>query len=154
LPTLGVGAGVAVGRGVGFGLAVGFVVGVGLGVGVGPPPCARGGLLAPVGGVGVGPSATMGPLGVALAEGSTDGEGADEPGGVDSGGVEPVGPGVADAGAVDSVGLDGTTFEAPGVVVARATSGPVGLGVISPAVNATVARMRFRRPRATTRRAR
>jgi hypothetical protein len=170
LTTFGVGFGSRVGAGVGraVGAGVGCGVGriVGAGVGVGCGVAAGGGEWPPSWpstggedriGTGVGPSAVMAPLGVATGDGSVDGS-------VD-GAFDDVGSGVT--GATDSAGgcvfpglrggeLDGPSDALPvgaGVGMPPATSldGP---GVTRPAVSATVANTRLRRPMATTRRAR
>jgi hypothetical protein len=160
-----VGCGVAIGRGVGAGVAAG--------VGVGRVPGPRiGGFDAAGGrGVGVGTTATIGLLGVGVADGTGDGsidEGATDAGGSgdplasgDAGVSEPVAPlgcgspELDDEGvvAVDAGGL--TTAEPAGVgEFPAAIPVPGWAGATNPAVSATVARTRFRRPRATTRRAR
>jgi hypothetical protein len=124
---------------------------VGRGVGT------TGGIVAPgelggrVRGVGVGPPATIGPsLGVADDCGSADPVGeALAPGSVVGDELEPTLGGVEDGSAgIDAGGL------ADGVPDARATSVGGWFGATTPAVNATVARMRFRTPMATTSRAR
>jgi len=111
-------------------------------------------------GVGVGPTATIGPLGVALAEGPIDGEGLAEAGGVDS-----EAPGTAD-GVVgvppgpDVEGLAAGGDEPPGAATLGTGEAPPAMprsgwaGATRPAVSATVARTRLRSPIATTRRAR
>lgn len=161
---VGAGVGWGVGRGVGWavGRAVGAGVNRGVGAGVGctigggvEPPGRTGGLDATEGGVGVGPWATSGPLAVGLAEGSIDADGsgdtmaseADEPG------VSDVpAPGEEGDVAVGCVELpDGAVGGA--TLGLTATSGGPG-GVNRPAASATVARIRFKSPKATTSRAR
>jgi hypothetical protein len=174
---VGSGVGFAVGAGVGFavgsgvtgvavGLAVGRGVAVGLGATVGEGVCVTtGGAV----GVGVGPPATIGPLGggatgcvdgdaLAAGKGSVDGGGL-----CDSGAADSEAPGVVgDWPAVDvEDGLDvAAPDDALGAIalgsgeLPRATPRSGCAGVIRPAVSATVARMRFRSPIATTRRAR
>jgi hypothetical protein len=106
------------------------------------------------GGVSVGPSATIGPLGVddgvgadGGADGSVDGTG------VISGPLGPVGVALGSGWTLaggDAGGVDGD----PGVLLAAATPPSGAVGTTAPAVRATVARMRFSSPIATTRRAR
>ena len=142
------------GSGVGVGLAVGvgFAVGRGVGRGVGT----SGGTVADgvetgVTGAAVGPPATIGPS-VAGAEGcgSTDSLGAALAGGsVVGDGLEVALDGVAEGPLGAEVG-----WLTDGVPEARATSAGGRVGATTPAVNATVARMRFRTPMATTSRAR
>jgi hypothetical protein len=113
------------------------------------------------GGVGVGPWATSGPLGAALGAALADGS-IEEDGPGDTGGADPDEPGtVGDPPGPVVDGLDAVGSEellgamTPGfgeVPPAMLRSGWVG--VTNPAVSATVARMRFRSPIATTRRAR
>jgi hypothetical protein len=154
LPTPGAGVGAGVGRGVGRGVACGGVgcgVAAGVGAGVWRTGATVGVGAVATGGVGVGPSATIGPLGV------DDGGGAD--GGADGTGVVsgPLGPdGVAlGAGWVLDVGVDAGGVDGdPGVLLATATPPSGAVGMTAPAVRATVARMRFSSPIATTRRAR
>jgi hypothetical protein len=163
-PTAGVGVGVgrAVGRAVGVGVPVGLVVGAGVadGRGVGPPPWPRiGGVAAGPAGVGVGPSATIGPLAFGLTDGSIDGVTAGEPTGDDPvAPVDCVGPGSVVAVDPDELGAVGSIeadeIAPDGVGLPPATSGLRWGGARTPAVSATVARMRLRRPIATTRRAR
>jgi hypothetical protein len=138
-------------------VGVGFAVGRGVGRGVGPSGgvVALGELGGRVFGVAVGTTATIGPwVGAADGAGSTDplaealGE-ALVPGSVVA--VE------LDVGAGDPDGAsagDWAGWVGAGVPDAWAT--PLGgrSGATTPAVNATVARMRFRTPMATTRRAR
>lgn len=168
----GVGAAVgwAVGRAVGCGVAVGRGVdaGVAAGVGVGPVPGPRiGGFDAAGGcGVGVGTTATIGLLGVGVADGTGDGTtdagGSSDPlGSGDAGVSEPVAPLACGSPELDeegvvAVGAEGlTAAELAGVgEVPAAIPVPGWAGAMNPAVSATVARTRFRRPRATTRRAR
>lgn len=138
--------GAGVGRGVGriVGLAVAMAVGDGV------PRDA---------GVGVGTTATIGPSVVAgELDGATDGaiEGGIE-GSMDGSTEGPtgeVGSGVM-LGAGDATG-DGPTANRDGLGVPETapTSDGGPLGATNPAVSATVARMRFRSPMATTRRAR
>jgi len=160
LATTGVGAGV----GFGVGLAVGRGVGAGVAIGGGggvapPPPWTRGEGDGRVAGVGVGPSATIGLLGAGLADGVTvDADGAVDS---DAAGWDATGPlgdpdvaglieGLSDVVGPDETGLVGWA-DGP---LPTAMPG-LGVGVVtSPAVSATVARTRFRRPRATTSRAR
>ena len=158
----GAAVGAEVGLGVGF--AVGFGVGsrVGLGVAAGPAGIVEG-VVMPVTGSGVGDgfTATIGPsLGVAVGstEGSPDGstEGS-------SAGSEAPALGVPELalGVVPEVAL-GAGSEPTGDAVetgaevwdARATSAGGRTGATAPAVSATVARMRFNTPMATTSRAR
>jgi hypothetical protein len=164
--------GLTVGLGVGSRVGVGWAVGVpvGAGVGVGGGACVGGGVDREVGaGVLVGNGVPVGPvvgavdgaeigLGVgptAISEGVAEDAGATL-GDAEAGGVDPPGPMGADeevaagADAVDGEGLE----MAAGVALAAAT-GPGGVdGPTKPAVRATVARMRFSTPIATTRRAR
>jgi hypothetical protein len=137
-----VGWGVAVGRGVAVeaGVEVGLAIGVDVGLGVLPA------------GVGLGPSAIVAGVDDALgasvgtADGSEDGaSGGDELGVPADGSLD--GTGVGDP--VDT----GTAVET-GVGETRATSPGRVLGATAPAVSATVARMRFNTPMATTSRAR
>jgi hypothetical protein len=153
----------AVGRGVGG--AVGRAVGAGVagGVGVGPPTGPRIGGFDAAGGVGVGPTATIGLLGTGVADAGADGAiSADALGSGDTG---PCGPSEALACAPPvPFGAAGVPFgaaELPGPEPAGAADGfppaipdPDWDGAMNPAVSATVARTRFRRPIATTRRAR
>jgi len=162
---VGAGVGRAVGRGVGSGVGFGGVGGVGVGWDVGRGVAVdRGvadgaGVLTTIGddaGVGVGPWATVGALGVGLADGSTDGwtdgDALGDTGGADS---DPTGV-VGEALAGDAEGFE----EVPGATTLGAGDAPAAmprsgwLGAINPAVNATVARTRLRSPNATTRRAR
>jgi hypothetical protein len=140
---------------VGFG--VGFAVGSAVGRGVlsGAGVVVGGfGTLVTGWGVGVGPSATMGPpVGAAEAVGSAEG--------VTDGSSDGCGPGSDAAGVVAGLGLvpgEPSGWDAVatggGVSEARATSVCGRLGATAPAVSATVARMRFSTPMATTRRAR
>jgi len=163
---VGRGVGGAVGRGVGGGVDTG--VGCGVGTGVDAGVCVGAGVevgravfVAPgVGvtaawvGLGVGPTATTTGLAEALALGSIDpvADGSLEAGPVGAEGTlaEPPEPG-------DSETLWGAEPDAPaadGEALAAATPPGPGLGTTTPAVNATVARMRFRSPMATTSRAR
>jgi hypothetical protein len=165
----------AVGRAVGCGVTVGRGVGAGVaaGVGVGPVPGPRiGGFDAAGGcGVGVGTTATIGLLGAGVADGTGDGStdaGATDAGGSidplgsgDAGGSEPVtllgcGSPELDEEGVVAVGAGGlTAAELAGVgELPAAIPVPGWAGATNPAVSATVARTRFRRPKATTRRAR
>lgn len=151
-------------------MAVGRAVGTGVGsVAVGLPPGPRtGGVGVTAGGaVGVGPTATMGLLGTGVTDGSTDG-GIEGPTAIDPLGCGALGTGDPDA----LVGCDGPDVRDPeGVAVspdgetealpAGAADGlpamipdPSGAGATNPAVSATVASTRLRRPMATTRRAR
>ena len=142
---VGFGVGLAVGVGLGVGLDVGF--GVGLAVGFAAVGVGRG---SSVTGWGVGPSATVGADGVGDASGGVEGSG--EPGVVDGVGLA---SGGVDAAPEDVEGVGdaaGVTIGA-GVCVERATSDE-GPGATAPAVSATVARMRFKSPMATTSRAR
>ena len=161
---VGVGVGWGVGRGVGW--AVGRAVGAGVGRDVGAsvgctvgdgvePPERTGGLEATEGGVGVGPWATSGPLGVGLADGSIDTDGSG-----DTTAPDAEEPGVSDApipGEEGVVAVGCAELPDDGVLGAlldpTATCGGPG-GVSRPAASATVARIRFRSPRATTSRAR
>jgi hypothetical protein len=126
--------------------------GVAVGGGVCPPPFRIGELDGIETGVGVG-----------LTDGSTDGVAgdvdSDAPGVGDptgsvgaglkvGGGDEP--PGATTDG-VDVIGADAVGADAVGP---PATSRPGWVGVTRPAASATVARTMFRRPKATTRRAR
>jgi hypothetical protein len=195
LATVGVGAGVgrAVGRGVGWavgrgvgrgvgwavgcgvGRAVGCAVGRGVGAGVvagdgvGPPPGPKiGGFDAPGGGgVGVGPTATIGLLGIGVVDGPTEGStdgviSGDALGSGDTGAFDPdepvgAGPPVPGEAGAEPLGVDGMTEPVlPGVAdgFPMAIPGLGWAGATKPAVSATVARTRFRRPMATTRRAR
>lgn len=105
-------------------------------------------------GVGVGPCAIVGADGVGETIGSADGpvegspDGGLETDGCDEASVDALGAGfegTGDAGGASTVGL----------AEARAMSlGGVARGATAPAVSATVARMRFKTPMATTRRAR
>jgi hypothetical protein len=153
-PLTGDGFEVGVGRGVGW--AVGWAVGCAVGRGVGP---SGGGAVPVEPGVGVGTTATIGAsVGAAELGGSADGstEGRTD-GSVEGSTVEADGPAPADVplgdGSVDWDGVSGSDEGAglPGIT-AIPPSGPVG--VTKPAVSATVARIRFRSPMATTRRAR
>jgi hypothetical protein len=142
-------------------LAVGFGVGLTVGDGVSWTTgelvgATVGDVVGPVGsvaaGVGVGTTATIGPLAAGVAEGSTDGataEGSTD-GWLDSDGGWLASPGVGLAplgsGLVAAAGIDGA-----GELTAIPRS---GVGATTPAVSATVARMRFKSPIATTRRAR
>ena len=167
LTPIGVAVGTGVGRAVGF--AVGFGVGgvggvavgreVGRGVGVECGVVDGAGVLTTAG-VGVGPWATVGALSVGLADGSPDGTGL-----ADAGGVDSEAPGVGDALAPDVAGLaDGLapagSEELPGAPALGCEDGPTAIppfgwaGAIRPAVSATVARIKLRSPIATTRRAR
>jgi len=126
--------GVLVGRGVrlGVGRAVGWVAGVPCGVGVGPWAISGGAADAP--GVSAGDE---------LGVGSADG--------LDAGG--PLLPGDAVGDAAGDGEADGPSA-VTGVGVAAPTPSGGAAGATKPAVMATVARMRFRTPIATTRRAR
>jgi hypothetical protein len=147
--------GCAVGRGVGAGVAVG--------AGVGPPPGPSIGGTDAAAGVGVGPTATSGLLGTGVADGTTDGVASSDPlGSGDTAACDPDGP--VGWGAPDSDDPGVVAFVADGLaepVLAGAADGfppaipvPGWAGATKPAVSATVARTRFRRPMATTRRAR
>ena len=141
------GAGVGLGVGFGVGPAVDVGLGVGLAVGLAVVGVGRG---TSVTGCGVGPWATVGGVGVAEATGSLEGAGTL---GLDDGVALPSGGADAPPAEVDGAGeLTGVTIGV-GVCVARATSDE-GPGATTPAVNATVARMRFKTPMATTSRAR
>ncbi len=160
---VGVRAGVAVGLGVRAGVAVGVGAGVRAGVAVGLGVLDAAGAVA-VGpgvgvagvtpgdvdpGVGVGPPAVIGPsLGCVDPDGATEGS-CEDPTDGEGPVLPPPGP---DASGTGDAACDGVG--SAGLALARATppSGPVG--VTNPAVSATVARMRFRSPMATTRRAR
>jgi hypothetical protein len=140
----------AVGAGVGCGVGrtVGRAVAMAVGAGV---PCTAG--------VGVGTTATIGPSdATGEVDGATDGvvEGSMD-GGVDGSTEGPTGDdgrGVT-LGTGDSAGDGPTAIEdGLGVAVTAATSFGGRLGEKNPAVSATVARMRFRSPMATTKRAR
>jgi hypothetical protein len=161
-----IGAGVEVGRGVGFavgfvvGFAVGWAVGLAVGLAVGRGVATTGGRPAFVEpGVGVGATATIGPSeGGVEAAGSVDGPGV---GAIDGstdgptdGGDGSVPPPV-EADGVGAADEDGTTAptDGPGLPIAAIPSSR-WVGPTSPAVSATVARIRFRSPMATTRRAR
>jgi hypothetical protein len=142
--------GVGVGRpGVGVGPDVGFVVGVGLGVelGVGVGPATVG--------VGVGPSATIGPSLGALpeADGDADGSSALPVGDAVAVGAT-VGLAVGGAEALGFTGSGEAVDDGAGVRGSPATPWSGCVGATTPAVSATVARMRLRTPKATTRRAR
>lgn len=151
------------GAGVGSGLTVGPTVGRGVGfagTGVATGRASGGAVAdpeAPVGAVGVGPTATIGSLGVGSSEGpgwseppgSPDGPGGDAVGSgddpvVDEGLTEPLSSG----GPAEALGVAG------GTPLAMATSRSAGPGPMMPAVSATVARMRLTSPMATTKRAR
>jgi hypothetical protein len=161
------GLGVAVGRAVagGFAVAGGRAVAVAAGTGVvtGRTGAFVGATVAAGSGVGVGTTATIGgseatgagseatgsePRG-AETVGATDGSREGVPGGSVGSGTVEVGDAVAGFGSV--VGL---AVVAAGVADARATRSAGGVGATTPAVSATVARMRLRTPMATTRRAR
>jgi hypothetical protein len=138
---------------VGVGLGVGR--GVAPGVGVGGVTLAPGELGGRVAGAGVGPPATIGPsVDVADGSGATDaledslGD-ALEPGSV-------VGVAFDVAAGVPDGDPEGVTTGWLGAGVPEAWATPLGglVGATTPAVSATVARMRFRTPMATTRRAR
>ena len=110
-------------------------------------------------GTGVGPPATIGPsVGVADVVGAADGS----IDGVADGSTDGPVPGSVETGVASGVAvvtgaavLGDAVATAPGELEARATSPPSGrLGATAPAVSATVARMRFNTPMATTRRAR
>jgi hypothetical protein len=170
LSMIGVGVGAGVGRAVGFavgsgvgvggvgGVAVGREVGRGVwvecGVGVGLGVLTTTGVVA---GVGVGPWATVGALSVGLADGSPDGSGL-----ADAGGVDSEAPGVeGDALGPDVDGLAPPgSEELPGATALGCEDAPTAIppfgwaGAIRPAVSATVARTKLRSPIATTRRAR
>jgi hypothetical protein len=115
-------------------------------------------------GVGVGTTATIGPsVGSADAGGSVDGpddgttDGATDDGTTDGAtddGVGPVpSPELEGVGSVDDDGA--AKFpEGAGLRPPAATSSRGRVGATTPVVSATVARMRFRSPMATTRRAR
>ena len=150
--------GAGVGRGVGR--TVGRTVGraVAMAVGDGVPRD---------GGVGVGTTATIGPSDATgevdgatdgaidgCTEGSTGGCAEGSTDGSTEGPTGEVGTGVT-VGAGDATG-DGPTADGDGLAVpgTAATSDSGRLGPTKPAVSATVARMRFRSPMATTRRAR
>jgi hypothetical protein len=160
------GAGVEVGRGVGLALgfalggAVGFTVGFAVGFAVGRGVATTGGRPAFVEpGVGVGATATIGPSeGAVEAAGSVDGPGVgaiegsmDGPTDGGDGSVPPL----AEAdGAGSTDGDDATAPEdGPGLPITAMPSSR-WVGPTRPAVSATVARIRFRSPMATTRRAR
>jgi hypothetical protein len=139
---------VAVGRAVWRGVGVGRGVAGGEAVGI-----RTGGPDAPEPGVGVGPRATIGPL----ADGSRDGV-VDDAGGADSDaprlGFDPAEPAGAELDPADPAGLPRPTTAGLEVATPPATCWSGRVGVSRPAVNATVARIRLRSPRATTRRAR
>jgi hypothetical protein len=149
----GVGVGLVVGPGVGLtvGFGVGAVVGVAAGVGVGTAVgWTTGGVL----GVGVGRTTTTTPGDVGVGEGSVVGEtlGAGE--GDGDGPISTEGAGVPLA-----VGSDGTAGVVVGSVDPGWFEGPPAIpspsiGLETPTASANVARTRFRRPRATTSRAR
>jgi len=164
---VGRGVGLAVGFAVGFGVgaAVGFAVGFGVGAAVGSGVGRRTGGCVGFGGVAVGPAGVGTGVGPAATIGPSDGDadGSDE--GTDEGTVDPAGsadepPGSLDVGPV--VGLGELVLADPdgaivGLALAAATppGGDEGAdGATMPAVRATVARMRFKSPIATTRRAR
>ena len=138
-------------RGVGW--AAGRAVGLGVDTTGGRPAFVEPG-------VGVGTTATIGPSdGAVEADGSVDGavDGAIE-GSTDGPIDEADGSGPPPA-MPDGVGLadeDGVTVpdDGPGLPTMTATPSSRRGGATIPAVNATVARMRFRSPMATTRRAR
>jgi hypothetical protein len=169
LTTIGVGVGAGVGRAVGLAVGSGVGVGgvggvavgreVGRGVGVERGVVVGAGVLTTgvVAGVGVGPWAMVGALSVGLADGSLDGVGL-----ADAGGVDSDAPGVVgDALEPDVDGLaPGGSVELPGATALGCEDAPTAIppfgcaGAIRPAVSATVARTRLRSPIATTRRAR
>jgi hypothetical protein len=132
-----------------------------VGEGVGPPLGRTGGLEPIEPGVGVGPWATSGPLAVGLADGSLDGDGSTDGNGsgetrapdADGTGVDAPEPG---EDGVVAVGCDELPVVAElGVMLGPSATRDGGPGGVSrPAASATVARMRFRSPKATTRRAR
>jgi hypothetical protein len=145
----------AVGLGVGRGVAaicrVGAAVGDGRGVVTGATT------------VGVGAVEAAGGLGVTGGSGSADGpdDGASDAAGdgpPDGSPTVAVGTGSLGVGAAGDGRAEGPTAVwvelGAGVTVTPATPGDGWLGVTNPAVSATVARMRFRSPMATTRRAR
>jgi hypothetical protein len=133
-----------------------------------PPGPRIGGLDAAGGvGVGVGMTATIGLLGVGVGDGTTDGSpeaggSSDALGSSDAGGSdpdEPVGwgsPELVDEGvaALGAGGLTGAELAGATDKFPPAIPVPGWGGAMNPAVSATVARTRFRRPMATTRRAR
>ena len=151
------GDGLDVGRGVGR--AVGLVVGRAVGRGVettgGRPPFVEPG-------VGVGATATIGPsVGAVEAGGSLDGAGegsivGSPDGPADGRTDEGDGPVPPLPDAVGPAGEDGVSAAPDGPGLAPMTAIPSSRcgGATKPVVNATVARMRFRSPMATTRRAR
>jgi hypothetical protein len=151
------GDGLGVGRGVGWavGLAVGWAVGRGVETTGGRPAFVEPG-------VGVGATATIGSsVGAVEAGGSVDGAGE----GSIEGSIEGPLDGATDEGegsvpplpeGVGSAGVDGVADapDVPGLAPMTAIPSSRCGGATNPAVNATVARMRFRSPMATTRRAR
>jgi hypothetical protein len=137
-------------------VAFGVGSGVGRAVAIETGGVAVGCVTAPPG-VGVGASATIGPSvgdgdGDGSTDGPTDGTGSDglASDGIGEGAGVFVGSLVADGPGVP-VGVPG---DGAGVAGTPATCEAGGVGATNPAVSATVARMRFRRPMATTRRAR
>ena len=151
---VGVAVGLAVGVAVGVetGVALGVALGVWVGLGVFRGVGSEAGVVAGVPwGVGVGPCAISG--GVADAAGLAVGEELGVASGVelDCGGVLTVVVGVGDC--VSAGDAEGPT-EIRGDAVAAATPDGGVVGATNPAVRATVARMRFSTPIATTRRAR
>jgi hypothetical protein len=166
--------GVRVGPGVGVGFRVGSGVGVGFRVGAG---VVAGWVGRAVGGGGDGVCTMRGlPFGPgADADGSSDGSDDDPPdgstdgppeGSVDgaideNGGSEPpaplvgwvVGSVVGPSEGPSEGGADASAVVGPGRALATAIC-PGRVGATTPAVSATVARMRFKSPMATTKRAR
>jgi hypothetical protein len=150
------GDGLDVGRGVAW--AVGFGVGCAVGRGVATTG-GRPAFVEP--GVGVGTTATIGPsVGGVEAGGSVDGSGEDS---IEGSTDDPTAGATEGEGSVppllDGVGsaeADGVTAapDGPGLAPMAAIPSSRCGGATNPVVNATVARMRFRSPMATTRRAR
>jgi len=168
LATPGAAVGGGVGRGVGLGVGRGVGLGVGLAVAVGPG--VRVGLgvavarAVPVGagvavarasvGVGVGPTATITGLedGLTLGAADPEADGSAEAAAGELGGALAEPPELGASDARWAAEADGPVVAGDELAAAIAL-GP-GLGTTTPAVNATVARMRFSSPIATTRRAR
>lgn len=152
------GAGVGVGRGVGWGVAVGRGVAVGCGVAVEVGVAVGLAIGVDVGfgvlpaGVGLGPSATVGGDGDAPGVSLGTGDGSED----GTSGGEALG--VSADGSLDGAGADERADDGAEVGTGdgemRATSPGRVLGATAPAVSATVARMRFNTPMATTSRAR
>ena len=157
----GVGGGVGgtVGRGVDGGVAVGCGVGCGVDGTVAVGSIVGTGVAVACSGVGVGRCATITSLGngseLGTFDGSTVGGGSDDDGSVDPDGAlepkdEPGAISLADGSGDVTAFDDGATLAEGGASAIP----PRSSGATNPAVSATVARMRFKRPIATTRRAR